>query len=75
MREADQHKVEYYIDLDERGEFRAHVERNDETIYTLYPEIFEDGFMKHKEDLSGLQSYLVSLGIISQDENLEHATT
>jgi len=70
----------YYINLDERGCFYADVRnQNEKTIFEIkagdeLPEgetsIFEDGFMKNKNDLNGLKSYLVSLGIINKDATI-----
>jgi len=52
------------IDIDERGEFRAHIEdRNGNTIFEYDDQIFEDGFMKHKKDMNGLLHYLKTKGI------------
>lgn len=59
-------KYFYYINLDERGEFKADV-RNDkgETIFEIEgAEIFEDGFMKYKNDLAGLEVYLKELKVM-----------
>jgi hypothetical protein len=65
-------EFKYYIDMDERGEFRADVrDENDNTVWeTEGFEIFEDGFMKHKEDLSGLTKYLKSLDIMKFNDIL-----
>lgn len=58
-------KYFYYINLDERGEFRADVRNEkEETIYEISDEIFEDGYMKHKNDLAGLESYLKEIGMM-----------
>lgn len=71
----------YIIDLDERGSFRAHVE-DQETGNVVYEiregdelkpgetSIFEDGFMKHKDDIGRLGSYLKDLDIIEQSAKL-----
>lgn len=67
----------YYIDLDERGDFVADV-RNAEgkTVFEIRAgnslnqdesSIFEDGFMRDKDDVSGLTDYLRSLGVIPQE--------
>ena len=59
-------RLEYFINLDERGEFYADVRRDGKTIFEIEGfEIFEDGFMKHKEDLEGLENYLSYLGLLS----------
>lgn len=65
----------YYIDLDERGSFAADVrDAAGKTIFEIRAgdelaegesSIFDDGFMRHKDDLAGLQEYLQQLGIIS----------
>lgn len=70
----------YYINLDERGSFYADVRNeNGKTIFKikagneLGPDessIFEDGWMKHKNDLVGLKNYLVHLGIMKPNQNL-----
>lgn len=62
----------YFINLDERGEFYADV-RNayDKPVFEISGfEIFEDGFMSHSRDLDGLKDYLVSLGVMSQTQDL-----
>jgi hypothetical protein len=54
----------YWIDMDERGEFRATVhDSRGREVMSINEEIFEDGYMRHKKDLSGLASYLEDLGI------------
>lgn len=70
----------YYINLDERGSFFADVRNsNDKTVFTikagneLGPDetsIFDDGFMKDKNDLEGLRKYLISLGIMREQQTL-----
>lgn len=66
-------KLQYFIDLDERGEFRADVRRDGKTIFEIDGfEIFEDGFMNHKNDVEGLEDYLGHLGLLSIfDSHLE----
>lgn len=64
---------EYFINCDERGEFRADVrDPNGTTVFEVEGfEIFEDGFMKHKNDLTGLAEYLGNhLGILSANDTL-----
>lgn len=64
--------LKYYINLDERGEFFADVRRDDKTIFEIKgSEIFEDGFMKHKNDLIGLSQHLYELGILGYAEKIE----
>lgn len=62
----------FYVNLDERGEFYADVrDHNMKTVYEVYEtEIFEDGFMRGKDDLRGLTEHLVSLGIIHEDAEI-----
>lgn len=65
----------YYINLDERGSFYADVRNaRGSTVYEIRDEpdddstsIFEDGFMRDKHDLDGLETYLRDLGIIPND--------
>ena len=63
----------YFINLDERGEFYADVRnQNDRTIFEIKGyEIFEDGFMKDKGDISGLTEYLRDLGLISKGATIQ----
>ncbi|MCW3784308.1 hypothetical protein [Defluviimonas salinarum] len=67
----------YYVDLDERGEFRADVrDAEGKTVFEIHCsdeegwDIFEDGFMKNKEDISGLQEHLSALGILGKGAEL-----
>jgi hypothetical protein len=67
---------EYHINLDERGSFLADV-RDSETGQCVFlikagdelaegeTSIFEDGFMKHKSDVQGLEKYLIANGFIA----------
>ena len=66
-------KYGYYVDLDERGEFYADVrDSGGKTVFEVRAggeaegesNIFEDGFMRDKNDLDGLTSYLVDLNVI-----------
>ena len=63
---------EYYINLDERGEFYADVRnQNGETVLEIHGfDIFEDGYMWHKDDLEGLKNYLVDLSIMDKQDEL-----
>ena len=66
----------YYINLDERGEFFADVrDSQGETVYEIHGfDVFETGYLKHKNDLAGLQEMLVDFGVInSRDEVLPMA--
>lgn len=57
----------YTIDLEERGQFHAHVSRmaDDTIVYEIEDNsIFEDGFMRHSKDVAGLERHLKSMDII-----------
>ena len=64
--------MEYFINLDERGEFFADVrDAEGNTVYEIKGfEVFEDGWMTNKYDLSGLNDYLVYLGIMKEEDDL-----
>ena len=65
---------EYYINLDERGEFSADVrDPNGKTVVEFGEGIFEDGFMRNKNDISGLEDYLKSMKIIKPSDRLVKA--
>lgn len=67
----------YFVNLDERGDFYADVrDAEGRTVFEIRAgdslgedesSIFEDGFMRDKDDLPGLTDYLRSLGVIPQD--------
>lgn len=67
----------YSINLDERGEFYADV-RNEagQSQFEIHApdeeggSIFEDGFMRHKTDIAGLQTYLIGLGVIPKGSEI-----
>jgi len=63
---------EFFINLDERGEFFADVRDPDgKTVHEIRGfEVFEDGFMRHKKDLDGLRTQLIDNGVISDDDAL-----
>jgi hypothetical protein len=62
---------EYFINTDERGDFAADVrDASGRTVWETNGEVFEDGFMKDKNDLDGLRDYLVSLGIMEDGDEL-----
>ena len=73
-------KYTYVIDLNERGEFHAHVEnKKGKIIYCFSNEeegescgvwLVSDGFMKHTKDVDGLQEYLIDMKIIPADSTL-----
>lgn len=62
----------YYINLNERGEFYADVRDHAEnTVLELEGyDIFEDGYMLHKDDLNGLRDYMVDMGICEKSDNI-----
>lgn len=65
----------YVIDQDERGIFRAHVEDYDGNVLYETPDddphsLFEDGWMKNKNDIKGLEKYLKSQNIIEENQRL-----
>ena len=61
----------YYINKDERGEFNADVrDENDNTVFETDEQIFEDGFLRNKTDISGLEKHLKSLEIIGKNDNI-----
>jgi len=63
----------YYINLDERGEFFADVrDIEGQTVMEIHGfDIFEDGFMRHKDDLDGLLEYMIDMGIAPEYATLE----
>lgn len=63
---------EYYINLDERGEFFADVRNeNENTVFTISGfDIFEYGYMDHSKDIAGLRDYLIELHIITKNDDL-----
>lgn len=64
----------HVVDLDERGSYLASVrDEADRTVFEIRAgaelgedetSIFDDGFMRHRDDMDGLTEYLVHLGII-----------
>jgi hypothetical protein len=67
----------YYVNLDERGEFYADVRDHQEnSVFELRSgpdgtiDLIEDGYMKHKTDLDGLEAYLKEISILSADAEL-----
>ncbi len=62
----------YFINLDERGEFYADVrDDSNNTIFEIKGfDIFEDGWMRNKNDLMGLRNHLVGLGVMKDDDDL-----
>lgn len=63
-------ELTYHINLDERGEFYAHVEDGTgKEVYSIptmdvLRELIEDGYMKHSEDIGGLCYYLRTIALI-----------
>lgn len=66
-------RLEYYINADERGEFRADV-RNADTGRTVYEFegfwMFEDGFMAHAQDVDGLLEYMQWNSVVPADATI-----
>lgn len=62
----------YYINLDERGEFYADVRDHAEnTVFEIHGfDIFDDGYMRHKDDLNGLREYCAELGVMELTDNI-----
>jgi len=66
----------YIIDMDERGEFSAHIEDIDgNEVYTIKDTeeleyLINDGFMANKNDIVGLQSHLISIGVLDDGDSL-----
>lgn len=67
------------VDHDERGEFRAHVEDEEEKTVFEYGTneddfglvwLVEDGWMKHGRDMAGLTAYLQGINVLSDDDTI-----
>lgn len=70
-------KLEYYINLDERGDFNSDVRRNGETVFEIKDsdhlcEMIEDGFLKHGRDINGLTEYLKSVELLRENETISY---
>ena len=65
-------QYKYFINLDERGEFYADVRDPDgNTVYEIHGfAFFEAGFMKHKDDLEGLEDHLHMQGVMPKGATL-----
>ena len=73
----------YHINLNERGSFFADIRDDDEnTVYEFEAgnelkeyesSIFDDGWMKHPEDIGGLAEYLMDIGIMKSGDVLVNA--
>lgn len=64
---------EYYINLDERGEFYADVRdtHDDMTVFEFSGFwMFEDGFMSNKYDTNGLRDYMFELGLCEETDDI-----
>lgn len=68
----DNLQYEYFINLDERGEFYADVRDSEgKTVFEMFGfDMFEDGFMAHKKDIAGLGQYLRDVSIIPESADL-----
>lgn len=68
-------QYDYYINLNERGDFYADV-RNPVTDATVYEirgfEIFEDGFMDSVKDMTGLTCYLIDLDVLKGNDSIRY---
>lgn len=65
-------QYEYFINLDERGEFSADVrDEKDNTVFEIAGyDIFDDGYMSDKYDLNGLYRHLRDMNILAPDAEL-----
>jgi hypothetical protein len=64
---------DFYINLNERGDFYADVRTGDSTIFEIHGfDIFEDGFMDSIKDMTGLSSYLIDLGVIKGGDSVRY---
>jgi len=63
---------EYYINLDERGEFFADVrDSNGETVFEIHGfDLFQYGILLDKYDVDNLTDYLVDLEILPLGSSL-----
>lgn len=64
----------YYINLDEREEFYADVrDGKGDTVYEIKGfDIFEDGFMRDKKDMTGLLEYLIHMQIVEPESEITY---
>lgn len=75
----------YYINLDERGEFYADVRNVDgKSVFEIRAgnslgedesSIFDDGFMRDKNDIQGLTTYLRDMALIPKDASILSMST
>jgi len=70
---------EYYVNLDERGEFNADVRNeNGDTMFQIHDadeleSMVDFGFMKHGKDLNGLVEYLQMICMMHKEDKLVKA--
>ena len=67
------HTHEFYINLNERGQFYADVRKfgTDDTVFEIHgAQIFEDGFMNNIHDMHNLADYLVDLSILTPRDTI-----
>ena len=66
--------INYVVDLDERGEFRATLYDGAEEIGRIYTEdaqwLIENYGVRHTRDLRGLKEYYVALGVMDAEDSL-----
>lgn len=71
----------HHVDLNERGEYRMHVEnQNGKIVFSASNTedaeensefwLTRDGFMKHTSDMAGLEEYLKEMGIMPKNSTL-----
>lgn len=62
----------YMIDLDERGEFQAHVKNSKGNVVVDIDgfDLVEDGWMKHTRDIDGLKEFLVTARMMKDNDEL-----
>lgn len=62
----------YHINLDERGQFYADVRRaTGSSVFEIKgTDLFEYGYMKHKNDTEGLSKYLYELGLFNASDRI-----
>jgi hypothetical protein len=70
----------FFIDLEERGVFKAHVEDDEgDTVYEINSEDDEDGqvwlveagYMRNLADINGLHNYLVDMDFMPPGSSLD----
>lgn len=69
LNELNEANFEYFVNKDERGEFEADIrDKKGKTVWEgdteVFREMIEDGYMKHKDDLKGLVSYLIDMKVL-----------